>query len=92
MPIHDWTVVDAGIFHDFHHSWMGAISDTLNGGLLPEDYYALVQPYPSDIEPDLFAVQVNGKNMTAPAAANPVGKDGVKLAAGFGESRMILIS
>src|SRR5438309_561880 len=21
MPIHDWTRVEAGIFHDFHHSW-----------------------------------------------------------------------
>jgi hypothetical protein len=22
MPIHDWTRVDAGIFHDFHHAWI----------------------------------------------------------------------
>ena len=22
MPIHDWTRVDAGIFHDFHHDWI----------------------------------------------------------------------
>lgn len=22
MPLHDWTRVDAGIFHAFHHEWI----------------------------------------------------------------------
>ena len=22
MPVHDWTRVDAGIFHAFHHDWI----------------------------------------------------------------------
>ena len=22
MPIHDWSKVDAGIFHHFHHAWI----------------------------------------------------------------------
>jgi hypothetical protein len=22
MPMHDWTRVDAGIYHDFHHEWI----------------------------------------------------------------------
>jgi len=26
MPIHDWTRVDAEIFHHFHHDWITAIS------------------------------------------------------------------
>jgi hypothetical protein len=26
MPIHDWTRVDAGIFHDFHQSWVPEIA------------------------------------------------------------------
>jgi hypothetical protein len=25
MPIHDWTKVDAGIFHAFHLHWIAAI-------------------------------------------------------------------
>ena len=25
MPIHDWSRVDAGIFHDFHHAWIEQI-------------------------------------------------------------------
>ena len=24
MPVHDWTRVEAGIFHDFHTVWTGA--------------------------------------------------------------------
>ena len=35
MPIHDWTRVDAGIFHDFHLSWIAEIKRSLNRGLLP---------------------------------------------------------
>jgi hypothetical protein len=30
MPIHDWTRVDAGIFHHFHQSWIPEISRALN--------------------------------------------------------------
>jgi hypothetical protein len=41
MPMYDWTQVEACIFHAFHHGWISAISDVLNVGLLPEDYYAL---------------------------------------------------
>jgi hypothetical protein len=41
MPMHNWTLVEAGIFHAFHHHWVSAISDTLNAGLLARNYYAL---------------------------------------------------
>lgn len=43
MPIHDWTRVSAGIFHDFHHEWISTIHRALNAGLLPPDYYALAE-------------------------------------------------
>jgi hypothetical protein len=43
MPVHDWTRVDPGIFHSFHLRWIAAIGDALNGGLLPDDYYALAE-------------------------------------------------
>jgi len=45
MPVHDWTRVDAGIFHDFHTVWIGAIRTALNEGLLPEGYYALAEQH-----------------------------------------------
>ncbi|OAI54676.1 hypothetical protein AYO44_14500 [Planctomycetaceae bacterium SCGC AG-212-F19] len=43
MPIHDWTRVDAGLFHDFHQRWTAALSNALNAGGLPRDYFALVE-------------------------------------------------
>jgi hypothetical protein len=43
MPIHDWKRVDAGIFHDFHHSWIAAIKRSLNQGLLSPAFYALAE-------------------------------------------------
>ena len=43
MPIHDWTRVDAGLFHAFHQRWISALSDALNTGVLPRDYYALAE-------------------------------------------------
>ncbi len=43
MPVHDWTRVIAGTFHDFHHEWIMAIKRTLNSGLLPSEYYAMAE-------------------------------------------------
>jgi hypothetical protein len=34
MPVHDWTRVGDGIFHDFHHSWIEETKRVLNTGLL----------------------------------------------------------
>jgi hypothetical protein len=36
MPIHDWTRVDAGLFHAFHHDWVSVLSRALF--LKPEFY------------------------------------------------------
>ena len=30
MPIHDWSRVDAGVFHDFHLAWVVEIANALN--------------------------------------------------------------
>ncbi len=32
MPLHDWTRVSAGIYHDFHQDWTIEIRRALNGG------------------------------------------------------------
>ena len=42
MPIHDWTRVDAGLFHDFHQCWTVALRNALNCGRLPPYYFALL--------------------------------------------------
>ncbi|MBW3597700.1 MAG: DUF4058 family protein [Planctomycetes bacterium] len=57
MPMHDWTRVEAGIFHAFHHRWISAISDLLNTGILPEDYYALPEQVAAGFGPDVLTLQ-----------------------------------
>jgi hypothetical protein len=57
MPIHDWTRVDAGIFHDFHHTWITEIKRALNHGLLPEEYYALAEQIAGGLGPDVLTLQ-----------------------------------
>src|SRR5205823_6016081 len=57
MPMHDWTRVEAGIFHAFHHRWISAISDALNTGLLPGDYYALPEQQAAGFGPDVLTLQ-----------------------------------
>lgn len=43
MPIHDWTRVPAGLFHDFHQSWSVQIAQDLNNGRLPKGLSALIE-------------------------------------------------
>jgi hypothetical protein len=57
MPLHDWTKVEAGIFHAFHHRWISALSDILNGGKLPAEYYALPEQVAAGFGPDVLTLQ-----------------------------------
>jgi hypothetical protein len=57
MPMHDWTRVEAGIYHAFHHEWISEISRTLNRGLLPQDYYALPEQVAAGFGPDVLRLQ-----------------------------------
>src|SRR5437667_8663589 len=59
MPIHDWTRVDAGIFHHFHTSWVDDIAGALNSGLLPSDYYALAEQIAGGLGPDVLTLQTS---------------------------------
>lgn len=57
MPIHDWTRVPSGLFHDFHQSWSIRIKDALNAGLLPGGYSALVEQRSGRIEADVLTLR-----------------------------------
>ncbi len=61
MPIHDWTRVPSGIFHDFHQSWTIEIRNALNAGLLPDGFYAYVDQRVDGPEPDVLAIDSSGK-------------------------------
>ncbi|MBX9682092.1 MAG: DUF4058 family protein [Gemmataceae bacterium] len=43
MPLHDWSRVPSGLFHDFHQTWSIFIKSALNGGILPRNLSALVE-------------------------------------------------
>ncbi len=57
MPIHDWSKVDANLFHDFHQAWTIGIRNALNGGILPKGYSALVEQRTGGIVPDVLAIE-----------------------------------
>jgi hypothetical protein len=60
MAVHDWTLVDSGIFHSFHTTWIGQINSALNsGGLLPKGYYALAEQYAGEAIADVLTLHVN---------------------------------
>jgi hypothetical protein len=82
MPIHDWTRVTAGIFHDFHHEWTSTIKRTLNAGLLPPGYYALAEQVAGGLEPDVLALEQPQTGSVPPrangqASAGDTGRGGV---------------
>lgn len=57
MPVHDWTRVDAGIFHAFHQQWIIALTNALNAGLLPSNYYALPEQHAPRFSPDVLTLE-----------------------------------
>ena len=57
MPIHDWTRVDAGLFHDFHQDWTIELRRTLNAGRLPAGYIALTDQQIGGPIPDVLTLQ-----------------------------------
>ncbi|MGL4555139.1 MAG: DUF4058 family protein [Gemmataceae bacterium] len=75
MPVHDWTRVDAGTFHAFHHLWIGELTRSLRN-ILPPGYYALPEQILGALGPDVLTLQRpspepadgSGGVATAPAA------------------------
>lgn len=59
MPVHDWTRVDAGIFHDFHVGWIPELRTTLNSGLLPPGYYALAEQHAGPTIADVLTLHAS---------------------------------
>ena len=68
MPVHDWTKADAGVFHDFHNTWLAHLKNTLNGGLLPPGYFAMLDQRADVYIPDIVALGESGREPTAAPA------------------------
>ena len=62
MPVHDWTRVSDGTFHDFHYSWVLEIKRALKRGLLPKGYYVMAEQVGGDLgAPDVLTLQASGQ-------------------------------
>jgi len=76
MPVHDWSRVEAGIFHDFHHAWIEEIKRSLNSGLLPEDYYAMAEQHAAGFGPDVLTLETSTGNGSVSGACPVSGGNG----------------
>ncbi|MGH8163858.1 MAG: hypothetical protein ACREP1_05945, partial [Rhodanobacteraceae bacterium] len=74
MPIHDWSRVGAGTFHDFHVAWTTEIRNALNERILPADYYAMAEQVAGPFGPDVLTLQASesGDVDSASTSAGPI--------------------
>ncbi len=70
MPIHDWTRVDAGLFHHFHQDWTIELCRALNAGRLPPGYIALTDQQTGGPIPDVLTLNRKPKG---PGKREPAG-------------------
>jgi hypothetical protein len=66
MPIHDWSRVDAGVFHDFHQAWTIEICNALNAGGLPAEYFAMAEQVTGGPVPDVVTLQRRSSPVESP--------------------------
>jgi hypothetical protein len=73
MPVHDWTRVPPGVFHDFHHVWIGELRNALNRSLLPAGYYALAEQHTGKRIADVLTLQEGFPATNGPSQDNSGG-------------------
>jgi hypothetical protein len=72
MPVHDWTRVHAGIFHDFHSAWVIHLKESLNGGVLPPDYYAIAEQRAGQVSPDELTLRSGDQDLASSRSKSPI--------------------
>ncbi|MCU0706091.1 MAG: DUF4058 family protein [Fimbriiglobus sp.] len=74
MPMHDWSRVRSGTYHNFHYRWIAAMMDLLNAGMMPPEFFAMAEQKTSGVEPDvvtLSASDVDAKSIGGGVALVP---------------------
>lgn len=87
MPIHDWTRVDAGLFHHFHQEWVTSLCNALNAGRMPPDYFALVEQNIRGPIPDVLTLRLSAGSARGPDRGTDSG-GGVALATRIPRTRL----
>ncbi len=85
MPMHDWTLVRSGTYHNFHYRWIASIMDRLNAGLLPPGFFAMAEQFVGRPETDVVALQTS-----SPAKDPMIGNGGVAVATQRPITRFVL--
>ncbi|MBL8818249.1 MAG: DUF4058 family protein [Planctomyces sp.] len=65
MPMHDWSRVSPGVYHNFYYRWVAWIIDRLNAGLLPTGMLAMAEQIIGGPEPDVVTLQENDITFSA---------------------------
>lgn len=66
MPMHDWTRVKSGTYHNFHILWMANLTNRLNAGLLPPDFFAMAEQIIGQPETDVVTLQTGARPKLPP--------------------------
>jgi Protein of unknown function (DUF4058) len=80
MPMHDWTLVTAGTYHDFHGRWLGEMTNRLNGGLLPDDHYAQTEQVMTGMTADILTLRTGESLLETEQVEEGVGGLAIALA------------
>jgi hypothetical protein len=87
MPVHDWSRVEAGLFHHFHHSWIEELQRTLNARILPPDFYALAEQFAGGFGPDVLTLQ-GPPDESEPPAWSPLGREAGEVGVALAEPKL----
>ena len=87
MPIHDWTRVSSGTFHNFHHRWTAALCDALNSGGLPNGYFAMAEQRAGGPIPDVLTL-----HLPPPPGPQPARDGGLAVATAPPKTRFVVRS
>jgi hypothetical protein len=66
VPVHNWTLVDDGIFHAFHTLWIASVNAVLNDGLLPKGFYALPEQHAGASIADILTLHASEAGSSLP--------------------------
>jgi hypothetical protein len=58
MPMHDWSRVTPGTYHNFHVLWLATITNQLNAGILPAGCFAMAEQVIGGPEPDVVTLNL----------------------------------
>ena len=61
MPIHDWSKVKPGTYHNFHQLWTSSITNQLNSGILPRGCFAMADHATVSSQRILYQCSVGNK-------------------------------